>query len=99
MAFGITREELSSWKTKVLQGEIAFLTHYWYDPRFPHFKTVTKVGCVNLEKLMAWGKQYSIPANYIDKRSDFPHFDLLGEKQVEILTHEDKLDQLLRFKR
>ncbi|RXJ04222.1 hypothetical protein DS745_02210 [Anaerobacillus alkaliphilus] len=99
MAFGIKRDELVTWKNKVKEGEIAFLTHYWYDPRFPEVKTVTKVGCADLEKLIAWGKQYNIPAKYIDNRYDFPHFDLLGERQVEIMSSENKLDQLQRFKR
>lgn len=35
MAFGINREELTRWKKAVSAGEIAFLTHYWLDPRFP----------------------------------------------------------------
>lgn len=51
MAFGIKRKELVEWKKKVSQGEIAFLTHYWIDDRFPGMTTVTKVGCADLEKL------------------------------------------------
>ncbi len=43
MAFGINREELKHWKKQVAQGDIAFLTHYWFDKRFPQFNTVTKV--------------------------------------------------------
>ncbi|MCT8138278.1 hypothetical protein H1D32_11270 [Anaerobacillus sp. CMMVII] len=99
MAFGIKREELNAWKEKVKQGEIAFLTHYWYDPRFPEVKTVTKVGCANIDRLIDWGQKYQIPAKYIDDRSDYPHFDLLGERQIEILTKEQMLAQLQRFKR
>lgn len=100
MAFGIKREELVAWKEKVQQGEIAFLTHYWYDPRFPDIKTVTKVGCSNLERLIQWGEKYNIPAKYIDDRSRaYPHFDLFGPRQIEILTSENKLEQLHRFKR
>ena len=45
MAFGIKRHELNEWKRKTLNGEIAFLTHYWYDQRFPEYYSVTKVGC------------------------------------------------------
>ena len=29
MAFGIKKDELNEWKSKVRNGEIAFLTHYW----------------------------------------------------------------------
>lgn len=35
MAFGIKREEMKQWKASVARGEIAYLTHYWVDPRFP----------------------------------------------------------------
>lgn len=99
MAFGIKREELMAWKAKVKAGEIAFLTHYWYDPRFPQMKTVTKVGCCDLEILIQWGKKYNIPEKYIDDRSQYPHFDLFGERQLEILAKENQLQQLQRFKR
>lgn len=33
MAFGIDRQELSRWKEAVERGEIAYLTHFWLDPR------------------------------------------------------------------
>ena len=99
MAFGIKRDELVAWKEKVRQGEIAFLTHYWYDERFPTMKTVTKVGCSNRAKLIRWGEKYNIPAKYIDNRSDYPHFDLFGERQIEILREENMIDQLNRFRR
>lgn len=99
MAFGISRKELEAWKEKVRRGEIAFLTHYWLDDRFPNAKTVTKVGCANIEKLIAWGKKYGIPEKYIDRRSDYPHFDLFGEKQYEILKAENLLSQLERFEK
>ncbi|KPC98263.1 hypothetical protein LR69_03534 [Geobacillus sp. BCO2] len=55
MAFGIRRHELAAWKEKVKRGEIAFLTHYWYDERFPHCTTVTKVGCADVENLPLGG--------------------------------------------
>lgn len=97
MAFGIKREELQRWKDKVRSGEIAFLTHYWIDERFPGMKTVTKVGCADIERLAEWGKQYGIPSRYIHHRSHYPHFDLLGERQIEILTAENLLEQLHRF--
>lgn len=99
MAFGIKRSELEKWKERVRNGEIAFLTHYWIDERFPNSKTVTKVGCANIERLIAWGKKYNIPAKYIDRRSDYPHFDLLGDRQYEILKKENMLHQLERFQK
>ena len=92
MAFGIKRTELMEWKQKVSEGQIAFLTHYWLDDRFPNYKTVTKVGCRNLEKLGRWGKQYGLKPEWIDHRNkDYPHFDLIGDRQVEILTKEGLL--------
>lgn len=97
MAFGIKRKELENWKRAVEKGEIAFLTHYWLDDRFPNAKTVTKVGCSNIERLIDWGEKYNLPKKAIDNRSRYPHFDLLGEKQIEIMTKENRLDQLKRF--
>lgn len=89
MAFGINRNELKEWKRKVSEGEIAFITHYWLDDRFPGSKTVTKVGCRDINKLIEWGKQYGLKAEWIDGRNkDFPHFDLIGHRQTEILTKE-----------
>ncbi|MFC3749303.1 hypothetical protein [Paenibacillus sp. GCM10012306] len=98
MAFGIKREELQAWKKAVSAGEIAFLTHYWIDPRFPGMTTVTKVGCSDLDRLAHWCKQHGLPAKYIHNRSPFPHFDLMGHRQKEILRSEGQLDQLERFK-
>ncbi len=98
MAFGIKREELENWKEKVERGEIAFLTHYWLDERFPGSKTVTKVGCSNLEKLIAWGAQYNLKKEWIDMRKDYPHFDLFGEHEVRIMQREGLSTQLDRFK-
>ncbi|MFA8439509.1 hypothetical protein [Pueribacillus sp. YX66] len=97
MAFGITRSELSKWKYKVLQGEIAFLTHYWFDERFPEANTVTKVGCIDIERLIYWGKQYNLKDSWIDRRNAFPHFDLIGERQIFILKKEKQWDQIHRF--
>lgn len=98
MAFGITREELLQWKNKVRQGEIAFLTHFWLDDRFPEAKTVTKVGCSNLERLIAWGQQYELKKAWIDNRNYYPHFDLVGERQILILKKENQWDQIHRFR-
>ncbi|MBM7645213.1 hypothetical protein JOD45_001424 [Scopulibacillus daqui] len=97
MAFGLKRQELNEWKRKVLDGEIAFITHYWYDPRFPDCHTVTKVGCINLEKLAMWGRKYGLKPEWIDSREDYPHYDLLGEKQINILNHEGYADHIERF--
>ncbi|MFT4416571.1 hypothetical protein ACLM5H_22155 [Fredinandcohnia humi] len=99
MAFGIKRKELQEWKEKVERGEIAFLTHYWIDERFPGMTTVTKVGCADIEKLMKWGEKYSIPSKYIHHQAGYPHFDLFGEKQTAILTSENLLHQLERFRK
>ncbi|WP_301109325.1 hypothetical protein [Sporosarcina sp.] len=98
MAFGIKRQELQAWKEAVSQGEIAFLTHYWLDDRFPGINTVTKAGCSDMEKLTSWGKQYGLRPEWIHAREQYPHFDLLGERQEEILKAEKRLDQLFRFK-
>ena len=89
MAFGIKRHELDEWKAKIDRGELAFLTHYWLDDRFPDCSTVTKVGCRNLERLAEWGRKYGLRPEWIDKRNNnYPHFDLLGTKQAEILKQE-----------
>lgn len=98
MAFGITREELLQWKNKVRQGEIAFLTHFWLDERFPEAKTVTKVGCSNIERLIAWGQQYELKKTWIDNRNHYPHFDLVGERQILILKKENQWEQIERFR-
>ena len=97
MAFGINREELLEWKAAVRKGEVAFLTHYWLDDRFPGCKTVTKAGCADLEKLAEWGRQYGLKKEWIDFRKDYPHFDLFGETERRILQSEGLLDQLKRF--
>ncbi|GKV64508.1 MULTISPECIES: hypothetical protein [unclassified Sporosarcina] len=98
MAFGIKRQELQAWKEAVSRGEIAFLTHYWLDDRFPGVNTVTKAGCCDIEKLISWGRQYGLRPEWMHAREKYPHFDLLGERQMEILKAEQRLEQLLRFK-
>lgn len=98
MAFGIRREELNVWKKSVSQGEIAYLTHYWLDRRFPGITTVTKVGCDDLDKLAAWCVEHELDPKYIHNRSPFPHFDLIGPKQREILEEQQLWDQIRRFK-
>ena len=98
MAFGIKRDELVRWKQAVERGEIAFLTHYWVDERFPGCRTVTKAGCANLDKLIAWGTQHGLKKEWIDMRKDYPHFDLFGEHEVQIMQQEGLSAQLERFK-
>lgn len=98
MAFGITRKELLDWKNSIDRGEIAFITHYWVDERFPNVKTVTKVGCMDLKRLAEWGKKHGLKREWIHIRKDgYSHFDLLGDRQREILEKEGKLDQLNWF--
>ncbi|MBO0997660.1 hypothetical protein IOC57_07860 [Bacillus sp. SD075] len=96
MAFGIKRVDVVAWKQKIDQGQIAFLTHYWVDDRFPGCKTVTKVGCNDLGRLSEWGKTYGLKNEWIHHRKDgYSHFDLLGDKQAEILRAEDIKERLL----
>lgn len=97
MAFGIKRKEMELWKARVASREIAFLTHFWIDPRFPEMRTVTKVGCADLEKLSRWCLDNDLNPRYIHKRSQYPHFDLFGPKQREILLRANYLDHLERF--
>ncbi|MDQ6423317.1 hypothetical protein RB620_28200 [Paenibacillus sp. LHD-117] len=98
MAFGITRNEMNEWKAAVTRGEIAFLTHYWLDPRYPGMRTVTKVGCSDLAKLSRWCEENGLHPRYIHARAEFPHFDLIGAKQVEILKKEKLVHHLERFR-
>lgn len=97
MAFGVTREELQQWKKGVKRGDIAFLTHYWEDHRFPNCTTVTKVGCADVDKLSKWGKQYGLRPEWIDFHEEFPHFDLFGHTQLKVLKNEEVTDQINRF--
>lgn len=97
MAFGITRAELNDWKRLVSKGEIAFITHYWIDPKFPGYTTVTKVGCSDLEKLSAWCLSHRLNPKYIHRRAEYPHFDLIGPEQVRILREEGLWEQIERF--
>ncbi|MEK8128072.1 hypothetical protein WMW72_09175 [Paenibacillus filicis] len=98
MAFGINREELTRWKTAVSRGELAFLTHYWLDNRFPGIKTVTKVGCSDLHTLSDWCIRNGLNPAYIHRRLPYPHFDLIGSKQKEILEQEGLHEHIERFK-
>jgi hypothetical protein len=97
MAFGISRKELNLWKDAVTRQEISFLTHFWLDTRFPQFKTITKVGCSNMERLTIWCIAHDLNPNYIHNRSSFPHFDLIGPKQKSILEKEGLWEHIKRF--
>lgn len=100
MAFGIKRKEILQWKQQIDAGQIAFLTHYWLDERFPRCTTVTKVGCKDLDQLAWWGNQYGLKREWIHHRKDrYSHFDLLGEKEEFILEQEGLLENLLRFRK
>ncbi|HLR54695.1 MAG TPA: hypothetical protein VK078_08225 [Pseudogracilibacillus sp.] len=96
MAFGINREQLERWKEQVVKGEIAVITHYWEDERFPGCTSVTKVGCSNLEKLKEWGETYKLKSTWIHQ-SNYPHFDVFGSKQEEVLKRENMTEQLNQF--
>ncbi|WP_078380606.1 hypothetical protein [Sutcliffiella halmapala] len=97
MAFGIARDELLRWKQQVARGELAFITHYWVHPRFEGIHTVTKAGCNDLKKLIAWGNSYGLKEEWIHKREKYPHFDLIGDKQLAILKTENQWEQIYRF--
>jgi hypothetical protein len=97
MAFGIKKRELEEWKKAVSRGEIAYLTHYWREPRFPGIRTVTKVGCSDLGRLAEWCVRHGLNPEYIHRRSEFPHYDLFGPKQIEILKKEQLWGHLERF--
>jgi hypothetical protein len=97
LAFGIKRDELNAWKEAVTREETSYLTHYWFDPRFPDYRTVTKVGNANLEKLTQWCIQNGVNPRYIHNRPPFPHFDLIGPKQIEILLQANLQNHIDRF--
>ncbi|MDR7072273.1 hypothetical protein [Fictibacillus barbaricus] len=97
MAFGINKHELKNWKKEVRAGNIAFITHFWMDPRFPGEKSVTKVGCNDLNKLTLWGERHGLKAEWIHKREAYPHFDLIGDKQRLIMKKEGRFNELKKF--
>jgi hypothetical protein len=97
MAFGVKREELKKWKETVKRGEIAFLTHFWLDDRFPKSTTVTKVGCNDIGKLENWGRKYGLKPEWIHRDEAYPHFDLIGRFQKEILVQEGQWEHIKRF--
>lgn len=98
MAFGVKREELMRWKEAVRRGDIAFLTHYWLDDRFGDIRTVTKVGCADLERLTNWCTSHGLNPRYIHHNPSYPHYDLFGPMQKQILELEQQWDQIERFK-
>lgn len=98
MAFGIRKSEIQEWKKSIDEGEIAFLTHYWLDDRFPNCKTVTKVGAKDMNDLACWGAKYQLKKDWIHVRNDgYSHFDLLGETQLKILLEEGLNEHLQKF--
>jgi len=97
MAFGIKRDELYRWKDAVSRGEIAFLTHYWLDDRFAGVRTVTKVGCSDLERLTNWCLSHGLNPTYIHHSPSYPHYDLFGPIQKKILEIEQQWEQIERF--
>lgn len=97
MAFGINKAELERWKADVSRGHIAFLTHFWYDPGLPDITTVTKVGCADFERLTDWCRKHGLNPAYIHRRDHFPHFDLLGKAQMEVLKTEGLWEHIRRF--
>ncbi|MFB5663084.1 hypothetical protein [Alteribacillus sp. HJP-4] len=97
MAFGISKSELNEWKEKASNGRVSLLTHYWYDPRFPEHRSVTKAGCTDIDILIQWGRKYGLKEEWIHQREHFPHFDLLGDRQLRILQAEGKYDHIRRF--
>ncbi|MWC27577.1 hypothetical protein [Paenibacillus sp. MMS18-CY102] len=98
MAFGVKRHELQEWKERVERGEIALLTHYWHEERFPGNRTITKVGCNDLDRLAAWCIQFGLDPQYIHHRDRFPHFDLIGPKQRSVLEQMGRQDLIERFR-
>jgi|SRR5690625_924627 len=96
MAFGIDKKELNDWKRKVDRGEIAILTHYWLDKRFPGCTSVTKVGCSDIIILEQWGKKYHLQPRWIHQNR-YPHFDLFGDRQKEVLIQEGLYQHIDRF--
>lgn len=98
MAFGVRREELLGWKRNVRSGRIAILTHFWLDDRFPGCDTVTKVGCADIQKLSQWGKKYGLKPEWIHRDPRYPHYDLFGKQQYEILVEEEEWEQIERFR-
>lgn len=96
MAFGISRAELNNWQYKVRRGEVAIMTHYWLDKRFPGCTSVTKVGCSDITRLIEWGRKYQLHPKWIHQNR-YPHFDLFGERQKQILIEEGLNDHIKRF--
>ena len=87
-------------KVSVFYRKNSFLeeeSFIWLDDRFPGARTVTKAGCADIDKLVQWGAAYGLKKEWIHKKSEFPHFDLLGETQKYILEQENLTDHLLRF--
>lgn len=98
MAFGISKKELADWKNRAASGKVALITHYWYDPRYPEFHTVTKAACADHDKLLAWGKQFGFQPHWIHYREEYSHFDIRGPKQIEVLEACGHSEAITRFR-
>lgn len=97
MAFGIDKYELNNWKARAKSGEIAIITHYWLDERFPDCDSVTKVACGNYQKLVQWGRAYGLREKWIHERGKLSHFDLFGDHQKRVLLAEGLHGQWKKF--
>jgi len=97
VAFGVSKEELKQWRQKADRGEVAFLTHYWYDARFPEYKTVTKAACCDRRTLIQWGRKYGLKPQWIHTDNHYPHYDLIGTTEKEILTAEGQSAKLTKL--
>ncbi|NJP37221.1 hypothetical protein [Alkalicoccus luteus] len=98
MAFGVTKQELAAWKHSVRSGKVAFLTHFWYDRRFPQYNTVTKAACSDRSRLIEWGLSYGLRETWIHEERYYPHFDLIGADEFRILQEEGELEKLLKLR-
>ncbi|MFC4735702.1 hypothetical protein ACFO4L_03800 [Bacillus daqingensis] len=98
MAFGVTKQELAAWKRSVRSGNVAFLTHFWYDKRFPQYNTVTKAACSDRGRLIEWGLTYGLHETWIHEDRLYPHFDLIGADEFRILEQEGELEKLLKLR-
>ena len=60
-------------------------------------KPLRKPGALTLKNWVRWGERYGLKREWIDMRDDYPHFDLFGEHEREILVKEGLSAQLKRF--
>ncbi|GAC43630.1 hypothetical protein PPOP_3029 [Paenibacillus popilliae ATCC 14706] len=53
--------------------------------------------CADMARLSVWCVEHGLNPRYIHARRPFPHYDLIGPRQREILRQEQQWDQLERF--